>query len=106
VAVQLQTVAGALVANRRLRCLRDQLERASVSIALNLAEGVGRRSPRDKAHFFAIACGSATESAAIVDLLLARGSIDAAEHRHARGLVVRVVQMLTRMSRRASERSA
>jgi four helix bundle protein len=51
--------------------LRDQLDWASVSI-LNVAEGAGRFSPADKGRFFVMARGSATESAAILDLLLAR----------------------------------
>jgi hypothetical protein len=33
---------------------RDQLERASLSIVLNLAEGVGRTQPADKARYYAI----------------------------------------------------
>jgi four helix bundle protein len=41
--------------------LTSQLRRASVSIAANLAEGCGRFSPRDKAKFFIIAMGSASE---------------------------------------------
>src|SRR5258707_5369098 len=48
--------------------LRDQIERASVSIVLNLAEGVGRTSVPDQAHFFAIAPGSALDCAAVLDL--------------------------------------
>jgi hypothetical protein len=53
VAVEFQAIAARLLANRRpLGALRDQLDRASVSIVLNLAEGAGRRTPRDKAHFF------------------------------------------------------
>jgi four helix bundle protein len=86
--------------------LRNQLDRASVSIVLNLAEGVGRRSARDKAHFYTIACGSATECAAVMDLLLARGLVTPSDHRHARGLLVRVVQMLTRMAQSVSKRSS
>jgi four helix bundle protein len=78
--------------------LRDQLDRASVSIVLNIAEAAGRRTSRDKAHFFAIARGSATECAAVLELLLARGLITPATHRHGRGLLVRTVQMLTRLT--------
>jgi four helix bundle protein len=97
IAVDFQAMAAGLIATRRVGALRDQLDRASSSIVLNIAEGTGRRSSRDKAHFFAIARGSAAESAAILDLLLARGFVAASDHRHGRGLVVRVVQMLTRL---------
>ena len=97
VAVEFQTFAARLVSNRRVGALREQLDRASVSIVLNIAEGAGRRFARDKANFFTIARGSATECAAILDLLLARGLLASADHRHGRGLLVRVVQMVTRL---------
>ncbi len=86
--------------------LRDQIERASVSIVLNLAEGVGRTSVPDQAHFFAIARGSALECAAVLDLLRARGILGASTHREGRCLLVRVVQMLSRLiSRQTPARS-
>jgi hypothetical protein len=44
----------------------------------------------------------ATESAAVLDLLLARGFVSPTDHRHGRGLLIRVVQMLTRMIERDS----
>ena len=66
----------------------------------NIAEGAGRRTPADKAHFFTIARGSATECAAVLELLAARGFLSAPAHRHGRGLLVRVVQMLTRLIHR------
>ena len=73
-AVEFQALAGGLVPKRSgLSGLRDQLDRASVSIVLNIAEGAGRFSPADKARFYAIARGSATECAAIVDIALGRG---------------------------------
>jgi four helix bundle protein len=40
--------------------LRDQIERASLSVALNLAEGSGRKG-KDRLHFFRIAMGSLKE---------------------------------------------
>ena len=48
--------------------LRSQLQRAASSIALNLAEGNGRRTKADRAHFFQIAMGSLRECQAILDL--------------------------------------
>ncbi len=51
---------------------RDQLSRAGDSIALNIAEGNGKLSQKDRARFFQIAHGSALESAACLDLLVAR----------------------------------
>src|SRR5262245_43607915 len=101
VAVGFQAIAARLVSNRRVGALREQLDRASVSIVLNIAEGAGRRAARDKAHFFTIARGSATECAAVLDLLLARGLVALETHRHGRGLLVRVVQMLTRLIARS-----
>ena len=50
------------------RHLNDQLARAASSVALNLAEGVGRRTQGDKLRFFHIAFGSLRESQAILDL--------------------------------------
>jgi four helix bundle protein len=104
-AIEFQTIAARLAPNKRLGTLRDQLDRASVSIVLNIAESVGRRSPHEKAHFLGIARGSATECAAVLDLLLARGLIAPSTHRHGRGLLVRIVQMLTRLTERSNEES-
>ncbi len=99
-ALQFQTLATQLVPRQRgvlLATLRDQLDRASVSIVLNIAEGAGRFSPPDKARFYSIARGSATECGAVLDLLLARHLVLESLHREARSLIVRIVQMLTRL---------
>ena len=53
---------------RVARNMRDQLDRASASIALNIAEGSGKRSPGDQARFYSIALGSLRECHAILDL--------------------------------------
>jgi len=95
IALEFQAVAVQLVPKRGCSELRDQLDRASISIVLNIAEGCGRRSPADKGRFYAMARGSATECAAILDLLGARGLVDGRPR--ARALLVRVVQMLTQL---------
>ena len=48
--------------------LRNQLDRASSSIVLNLAEGDARQSRNDRKHFFHIAYGSLSECKAILVL--------------------------------------
>jgi four helix bundle protein len=96
VALQAQTRAVALVPEDR-RVLRDQLERASLSVVLNIAEGAGRRSRKDKARHYAIARGSAMESAAIVDVIARRNLAEATACTSTRAPYVRVVPMLTKL---------
>ena len=51
------------------RTVNDQLTRASFSVALNIAEGSGRFSKRDRRHFFVIARSSVFECVAILDVM-------------------------------------
>src|SRR5438045_4113830 len=53
------------------RSLRDQIVRSSTSVLLNIAEGTGKRSPADRRRFYGIARGSAMETAAALDVLVA-----------------------------------
>jgi len=48
--------------------LAPQLERALVSVVLNIAEGAGRFTHADQRRHYQIACGSATEAAACLDI--------------------------------------
>ena len=57
--------------------LSDQLRRAVASIPLNLAEGAGEFAPADKARFYRMARRSATETAAVLDVLAVLGLADA-----------------------------
>ncbi len=52
--------------------VRDQLDRASTSIPLNLAEGNVKFSTADRARYLQIAHGSTVECAACLDVLVAR----------------------------------
>jgi len=51
---------------------KDQLDRASTSLPLNIAEGNGKFSTVDRARFLEIACGSALECAACLNVLAVR----------------------------------
>lgn len=48
--------------------LADQLNRASVSISTNIAEGNGRFTKSDRKHFFTIARGSIHECVPLIEL--------------------------------------
>ncbi len=74
--------------------LADQLRRASTSVPLNIAEGAGEFSPKEKARFYRMALRSATECGAILLLLERLGlPIDPAPRR----LLLRIVPMLVRL---------
>ncbi len=103
VALQLNTLAPRLIP-RGHRELRDQLTRASLSVPLNVAEGCGRRAPGEKAHFYVIARGSAMECAAIVDVVRSLALAPVAVCKDARRLIVRTVQMLTKLEAAAARR--
>jgi len=84
---------------------KDQLDRASTSIPLNIAEGNGKFSQRDRARFLEMARGSALECAACLDVLVARNLAVPDQITVAKERLVRIVQMLVGMLRRFSERA-
>lgn len=79
--------------------LSDQLKRAALSIPLNIAEAQGRSSPGEASRAYAIARGSAMECAAIIDAAGVLNAVSEARAANARALLVRIVQMLTKMCR-------
>lgn len=73
------------------------LDDASISIAANIAEGNGKRSPADRARYLEISRGSALECAACIDVLVARKRLPSAEAQPAKAMLVRIVSMLSRL---------
>jgi four helix bundle protein len=49
--------------------IKNQLGRASLSIMLNIAEGVGKKTPKDRKNFLVISRGSTLECAALIQFL-------------------------------------
>ena len=83
--------------------LADQLQRASTSIPLNVAEGAGEFSRKDKARFYRMALRSATECAALLDVCRKLRLVDPAQLQRGHDLLDRAVAMLTKMARAMGE---
>src|SRR5919201_1894670 len=73
---------------------KDQLDRASTSIPLNIAEGNGKFSAKDRARFFEMARGSALECAACLDVLVVRKLAQEEVLATEKERLLRIVEML------------
>ncbi len=95
--------AGPIIENLPAKlAARDQLDRASTSIVLNIAEGNGKRSRVDRCRFLDIARGSGLECAAGLDVLVAREKLRFNEIETGKEILVGVVSMITGLIARFS----
>ena len=97
-------LSGALEAAVRVGEVKDQLDRASTSIPLNIAEGNGKYSLKDRCRFFDIAHGSALECAAGLDILVAKAKLTPEQIRPGKEQLQRIVRMLMGLIKRNSTR--
>ena len=81
----------------------NQLERASTSVPLNIAEGNGKHTSADRCRFFDTARGSALECAACLDVLVAKGKIEPGVAGKGKDALVEIVSMLIGLIRANSE---
>jgi four helix bundle protein len=88
----------------RIGDVKDQLDRASTSVPLNVAEGNGKYALKDRCRFFDIAHGSALECAAGLDILVAKGKLTPEEIRPGKESLQRIVRMLMGLIKRNSTR--
>ena len=79
--------------------LADQLRRAALSIPLNIAESSGKPTTAERKRFAGITRGSAMECGAILDACRILDLADGERIERGKELLVRIVSMLSRMSR-------
>jgi four helix bundle protein len=84
--------------------VKDQLDRGSTSIPLNIAEGNGKYTPKDRCRFFDIAHASALECAAGLNILVAKAKATTDEIRPGKERLQRIVNMLMGLIKRHSTR--
>ena len=79
--------------------LASQLQRAALSVPLNIAEGSGKSSFPERKRFFEIARCSALECSAIIQCALVLRLADNTLLQHNRTLIFRIVQMLSKLAK-------
>jgi four helix bundle protein len=75
--------------------LVDQLNRAALSIATNLAEGNGRYTKADRRNFFTIARASAQECVPLLEVAQRRGFLDNNQHAGLRAELEVIAKMIS-----------
>ena len=83
----------------------DQLDRASTSIPLNIAEGTGKFTGKDKCRYYDIARGSSLECAACLDVLRRRDIISNELAEEGKHILMEVVSMLVGVIKSSSDRA-
>ena len=104
-AIEFNEWVSALLEGKKFRAaVRDQLDRASTSIALNIAEGNGKTSVNDRCRFFEISRGSSLECAACLDILLVKKIITTDEMQKGKMTLKSIVSMLTKLNQSLQNR--
>lgn len=75
--------------------LTDQLNRAALSIATNIAEGNGRFTKADRKNFFIIARGSVQECVPLLELAVRRKFIKPDDHQRLRNDLEEIAKMIS-----------
>jgi len=84
--------------------LSDQLARASLSVPLNIAEGISRFGSKEKLNFFRIAKGSTFESVACVDVMKSLDMIKINQYDEIISMYCEVGKMLSGLIRSVQDR--
>lgn len=84
--------------------IKEQLDRSSISILLNIAEGNGKFSGKDRCRYFDISMGSTLESAACLDILYVKKIINEEERYKGKEILNDIVAMLIGLIKSNSDR--
>ena len=84
--------------------LCDQLRRSVISVPSNIAEGSGRTSAKDQAHFFEMAFGSLMEVNCQMDIACDLGYINQNELKQIEEQVSRIAAMLSGLRKKCLTR--
>jgi four helix bundle protein len=79
----------------------SQLDRAALSVVLNIAEGYGKRGAKDRMRFYDISRGSAHECGAVLDAGKTLGIIPDSLYDPGKVSLHRIVSMLVKLCRSA-----
>jgi len=85
---------------------KRELDKLSTCIVLNIAEGNGRFSKKDRRRFLGFARTATLKAGSRCDLLAAQQQLQAEETANAKGLLVRVEAMLSALDRRSREQQS
>ena len=85
--------------------LCDQLRRAVISVPSNIAEGSGRTSAKDQAHFFEMAFGSLMEVDCQIDIAQDLSYVSLDEHEEVTVQISKVAALLSGMRNKCLGRS-
>jgi four helix bundle protein len=91
---------------RGCRYLADQLNRASLSIATNLAEGDGRFTKADRKHVFGIARGSTQECVPLLELASRRRLLEPDRHAALREALEQIARMISGLIKGLDKRAS
>lgn len=83
----------------------DQLDRASSSIALNIAESNGKYTGRDRCRYLDIARGSALECSSCLDIMLVKRMIEKSVQVQGKNILKEIVSMLVGLIKANSDRA-
>ncbi len=94
-----------ILTGRKKLSVYDQIDRASTSIPLNIAEGNGKYSSKDRCRYFDIARGSALECASCLDVLHLKDLLEVSKKDEGKEKLRVIVSMLIGLIKSNSNRS-